>query len=457
MGLNKYLSKTLALVCLLTFVGGTQAVLPGLATRDGVPTLAPMLEKALPTVVNVEVQATVRGRRYSPFPFPFEEFFDLPKRRQNPRERQRSGTGSGVIINAAEGHVITNSHVIAQAETIFVKLHDGSRYEAEVIGTDPDTDVALLKIDADNLSAIPIGNSDQLKVGDFVIAIGNPFGLSHSVTSGIVSALSRSNLGIESYEDFIQTDASINPGNSGGALINLKGELVGINTAILGPSGGNIGIGFAIPINMATDVSKQILEHGEVRRGLLGVTVQSLTPDLADAFGISQTQGAVIAEVEPASPASEAGLESGDIVLAVNDKKIEGAADMRNFIGLLRAGTKISITILRDDEEKILTATITERQKTIVDGGKFSSKLEDALLQVVDEDAQPYEKAGILIREIETSSLAFNYGLRKGDLIVAVNRRRVEDFDDVEDAIDDDSTLLLNVQRGIRNLFIVLR
>ena len=454
MNSNKHLLKISLLTGLLLLASNLQAVLPGLSSRDGIPTLAPILEKALPAIVNIEVQATMKAQRNTPFPFPFDEFFNNPEQRQP--DRQRRGTGSGVIIDAQKGLLITNNHVVAQAETIFVKLQDGNRYQAEIVGSDSGTDIAILKIEADNLIGIPIGDSEKLKVGDFVIAIGNPFGLNHSVTSGIVSALSRSNLGIGSYEDFIQTDASINPGNSGGALINLKGELVGINTAILGPSGGNIGIGFAIPINMVTDISEQILEHGEVRRGLLGVIVQTLTPDLKDAFGIDQEQGAIISEVEPGSAADKAELKAGDIVLSVNGKTIESASDMRNFIGLLRSDTKISIKILRDKQEKIVVATITERKKTVAEGGKFSPQLKGTLLREVDEETQPYEEAGILIQEIKRRSVAFYHGLRKGDLILTVNNQRVKDLDGLEDALGGDQTLL-NVQRGKRRLFLVLK
>ena len=457
MKLNHF-SKAGVLTVLLLLTYTIQAALPtALLSRDGVPTLAPMLEKVLPTVVNIEVQATVRARQQSPFPFPFDDFFNMPNRPHEPQKKRRSGTGSGVIIDAAKGHIVTNNHVIAQADTIFVKLQDGNRYEATVVGADPDTDIAVLEIEADNLTAITIGDSEKLRVGDFVIAIGNPFGLSHSVTSGIVSGLSRSNLGIESYEDFIQTDASINPGNSGGALIDLNGRLIGINTAILGPSGGNIGIGFAIPINMVNDISEQILTYGEVRRGLLGVKVQSLTPDLADAFDIEQTRGAVIVEVEPDSPADGAGIEPGDVILAVNGRAVDGASDMRNYIGLLRAGTNVSIKILRDKKEKTLMAVITERKKTILNGKKFSLHLDDVLLQAVNQDTAPYKKSGILIKDIKPNSTAFGYGLRKGDLIVAVNRQRVKNFSDLENVMDNERALLLNLQRGIRSLFLILK
>ena len=262
-----------------------------LQTRDELPTLAPILEKAIPSVVHIETQATVMMRRQSPFQDPFfRRFFNIPP--DNAQPRRQGGAGSGVIIDRHKGYVITNSHVVRKTDDIIVTLDDGRRYEAEIVSEDPGADIAILKIEAENLQQAQMGDSEDLKVGDFVLAIGNPFGLEQSVTLGIVSALGRNGLGIESYEDFIQTDASINPGNSGGALINLRGEVIGINTAILGNSGGNIGIGFAIPINMVKDITQQLLQYGEVKRGRLGVVVQSLTPDLAKAFGTNRDSGA---------------------------------------------------------------------------------------------------------------------------------------------------------------------
>ena len=418
------------------------------------PTLAPMLEKVLPAVVHVETEATVLVERRTPFDDPFfRRFFGEPPRQQ---QRKRGGFGSGVIIDADKGHVITNSHVIAKAHNIVVALADGRRFEAEVVGSDPGTDIAILKIDAEDFIAIRIGDSEVLRVGDFVVAIGNPFGLGQSVTSGIVSGLGRSGLGIESYEDFIQTDAPINPGNSGGALINLRGDLIGINTAILGPNG-NIGIGFAIPVNMAMDVAEQLLEFGEVKRGLLGVSIQTLTPDLAKAFNAERDDGVVITMVSPDSAAERAGLEAGDIVLSINGKPTNTVADMRNFIGLLRIGSKITLEVLRGDNKMDITAVISDRKKTLLKGGEVDQRLAGILLQVVETDGHALRGDTILVKEIKTGSRVYRYGLREGDLIVAVNRRRVENFSEFRRALVRGRPILLRVHRGDRSLFLAVK
>ncbi|HNE00032.1 MAG TPA: trypsin-like peptidase domain-containing protein, partial [Plasticicumulans sp.] len=304
------------------------AALPWGAGSSELPTLAPMLEKATPAVVNVNTESHVRTPRNPLLDDPvFRRFFNLPKQ-PHERERKAQSLGSGVIVDAERGYVLTNHHVIEGADVISITLRDGRQLQAKLIGSDPDTDVAVVQVPAKNLSALPLADSDGLRVGDFVVAIGNPFGLGQTVTSGIVSALGRSGLGIEGYEDFIQTDASINPGNSGGALVNLRGELIGINTAILAPSGGNVGIGFAIPINMARQVMDQIVRHGAIRRGLLGVATQDLTPQLAQAFGIRTDQGAVISQIGAKSAAEKAGLRVGDVITT---------ASLRHKIAILRA------------------------------------------------------------------------------------------------------------------------
>ena len=316
-----------------------------------VPSLAPMLARITPGVVNIAVRGRVREQNpllQDPF---FRRFFNLPQDQQ-PQERETQATGSGVIIDAAQGYVLTNGHVAANATRIEVTTKDNRRLTAKLIGTDADTDIAVLQIPAGNLTAVPLGDSDRLQVGDFVLAIGNPFGLGQTVTSGIVSALGRSGLGVEGYEDFIQTDASINPGNSGGPLVNLRGECIGINTAILTPGGGNVGIGFAVPINMARKVMEQILRFGEVKRGRIGVAIQDLTPDLAQAMNTTHTTGAVIARVDPGSPAERAGLHSGDLVVAVNGVAVRGGTQLRNMIGLARIGEDIELTVDRRGAER---------------------------------------------------------------------------------------------------------
>ena len=427
------------------------------ATSAGaLPTLAPMLERTMPAVVNIATEEVIEiYRRPHPFsndPF-FRRFFGFPEFEEGKKqERRRSGAGSGVIIDAQEGYIITNAHVVKAADNIYVTLDNDRRYTAEIVGVDEEADIAVIAIDAEDLVEISIGDSEAIKVGDFAIAIGNPFQLAHTVTLGIVSALGRSGLGIESYEDFIQTDASINPGNSGGALVDLEGRLIGINTAILGASR-NVGIGFAIPVNMAMNITEQLIEHGEVKRGRLGVIVQTLTQDLADAFGLDQEKGVVITEVEPGSSAEKSGIEPGDIILSVNGREIEDSADIRNYIGLLRMGSKVVLEVLRDDDKLEITAYITARKIASADGDRYDRRLSGAVLSESDD----VEKPGIEIKEVKGGSAAQRNGLREGDIIVATNRRTVRDFDDFKALIKEDKPLLLKVLRGSYSMFLVLR
>ena len=363
--------------------------------------------------------------------------------------------GSGVIFDADDGYIVTNSHVIDKAEDIVVTLENGQRFDATVIGKDPGADIAVIQVEADNLTEIPLGDSDDLRQGDFVVAIGNPFGLGQTVTSGIVSALGRSGLGIESYEDFIQTDASINPGNSGGALVNLRGELIGINTAIYG-SGGNIGIGFAIPVNMAKQITSQLLEHGEVRRGRLGFVVQDLTPELAEAFGVARKKGVVVARVEAKSPAQKAGVRVGDIIVTVNGREVENSAQVRNEIGMLRVGAKVQIEVLRNGKTRTLTASVGKQLKQTVSGKSLSDKLAGAKFSEAPEDPSRGTAAGIQV--VKVGGRAAASGIRKGDIIISVNRKRVKTVSDMKAAIKKNpKTLLLNIQRERRGLFILIR
>jgi len=322
-----------------------------------------MLREVTSGVVNIAVRAHAQSENpllNDPF---FRRFFELPDVQEEPREV--SASGSGVIVDARRGYVLTNNHVVAEAEAIEVTTKDNQRFRAKLVGRDPGTDVAVLQIPAQGLQAVPLGDSDRLEVGDYVVAIGNPFGLGQTVTSGIVSALGRGGLRVEGYEDFIQTDASINPGNSGGALVNLRGRLVGINTAILAPSGGNVGIGFAVPINMARSVMDQIVEYGEVRRGRVGIAVQDLTPEIAKAMHIGATEGAVVAQVEPGSAAERAGLRRGDVVVAIDGVQVRSATQVRNHVGLKRVGQPVALTVDRNGSRQVLTATIQEVQKTV--------------------------------------------------------------------------------------------
>jgi serine protease DegQ len=329
---------------------------PLLDPARGVLTMAPLLAGVTPGVVNIAVRSRVERARNPLFDDPFfRRFFDLPA---VPREREVLSAGSGVIVDAARGYILTNGHVVANPAEIQVTLKDRRTYPARLVGSDPATDVALLKIDAPGLTAVAFGDSDRLEVGDVVIAIGNPFGLGQTVTSGIVSALGRSGLGLEGYEDFIQTDASINPGNSGGALVNSKGELVGINTAIIGPNGSNIGIGFAVPANMAKAVIAQLVEHGAVRRGRLGITIEDLTPAWAGDMHLELPGGAVITHVEPSSAAARAGIAPGDVIVRANGQPIQDAGDLRNLVGLLPVGSDLQIVLYRDGRQRALSARV---------------------------------------------------------------------------------------------------
>ena len=440
----------LGLVVILTPVSGA----PAAGSNNLVlPTLAPMLEKTTPAVVNISTTGKVIVR--DPFfddPF-FRRFFDVPEQR---RERRISGLGSGVIVDANDGYIVTNSHVIDKAEDIVVTLEDGQRFNAKVIGKDPGADIAVIQIDAERLTEIALGDSDNLRQGDFVVAIGNPFGLGQTVTSGIVSALGRSGLGIESYEDFIQTDASINPGNSGGALVNLRGELIGINTAIYGSGGGNIGIGFAIPVNMARQIISQLVEHGEVRRGRLGFVVQDLTPELAEAFGVARKKGVVVARVEAKSPAQKAGIKVGDVITAVNGREVDNSAQVRNEIGLLRVGSEVEIEVLRDGKTRSLTASVGRRTTYTVSGNTLSEKLAGAKFSEAQEDPSRRTAAGIEV--VQARGKAASAGLRKGDIVISVNRERVKTIKDMKAAIKKNpEALLLNIQRASRGLFILIR
>ena len=359
---SKFFSALFFAMCSF-FVVSANAALPQEIDGEELPSLAPMLENVTPAVVNIATEGRVKQRQSPLFSDPFfRHFFKIP---DQPIERKTSSLGSGVIVDSKRGLVLTNNHVIANAVQITVTLRDGRQVEAEIVGADPETDIAVLKMTAENLTALTTTDSDDLRVGDFVVAIGNPFGLGQTVTSGIISALSRSGLGIEEYEDFIQTDASINPGNSGGALVNLRGELVGINTAIFSQSGASHGIGFAIPINLALQIMEQILNTGEVKRGFLGVSIQDISPELAEAFGLTRKNGALINKVLKDSPADKAGLLPGDIVISIDGKKIRNANDVRNRIGLLPVGEKIKFKLLRDGKEfdlVVLVDEVTERE-----------------------------------------------------------------------------------------------
>lgn len=428
-----------------------QATFPPSVAGQPLPSLAPMLERSMPAVVNISTSTQIEVAENPLMQDPvFRHFFQIPNQ---PRRQQKNSLGSGVIIDSAQGLVLTNNHVIDKADKIMVTLTDGRQLNAELVGTDPEADVAVIQIAADNLTELPIADSSQLKVGDFVVAIGNPFGLGQTVTSGIISALGRSGLGIEGYEDFIQTDASINPGNSGGALVNLRGEFIGMNTAILAPTGGNVGIGFAIPSNMIMTLKDSLVKHGEVRRGLLGVTTQDLSPELVKAFDLKNKRGAVISRVENNSPAARAGLEPGDIIVSVNGREVKNSYDIRNMIGLMQIGDKVTLDFFRNNALNQATATLGKPQRPQMAGDKLHPALRGTLLSVTQKD----QVEGVLIEKIDTASTAWRVGLRPGDVIVSANRYRIRNLDDLTQAVNAKGALMINIQRGQEAFFLVLQ
>ncbi|MED5388247.1 MAG: DegQ family serine endoprotease [Pseudomonadota bacterium] len=444
-------------LCVIVF-SPAQAALPS-ATGDGdrLPSLAPMLEKTSPAVVNIAIETRIRTARNPLMEDPFfRRFFNIPEQQ---RERRAASAGSGVIVDAKAGYVLTNAHVVKNADTIEVTLTDGRELSAELVGTDDEVDLAVLKLEsADDLTQISIADSTGLRVGDFVVAIGNPFGLGQTVTSGIVSALGRTGLGIEGYESFIQTDASINPGNSGGALVNLRGELVGINTAIIAPAGGNVGIGFAIPTEMAENVMHQLIEHGEVRRGVLGVTIQDLSAELAEAFGVERKNGVVITQVMEDSAAAKAGIKSGDVVIAVDGRPVKRAADLRNIVGMSPVGEKVTLTVLRDGKQRKMTAVISESTQQTAGGEAISKFLEGASLRDLRKGELKHADSGVLVDTVEQGSPAWRAGLRRGDVIINANRQDVETMAQLRSAISDkEGTLLLRVNRNGGVFFVVIR
>lgn len=430
------------------------AALPLSVQGNSLPSLAPMLEKVTPAVVSVAVEGTQVSKQHLPEQFRF--FFGPNFPTEQLQERPFRGLGSGVIIDAKKGYIVTNYHVINGAEKIRVQLHDGREYKAELIGGDKMSDIALLKLEkAKNLTAIQIADSDQLRVGDFTVAIGNPFGLGQTVTSGIVSALGRSGLNIENFENFIQTDAAINSGNSGGALINLNGELIGINTAILGPNGGNVGIGFAIPANMMKNLTDQILEFGEVKRGMLGVQGGEVTSELAEALGYESSKGAFVSQVMPDSAADKAGLKAGDVIVSVNDKPISTFSELRAKVATLGAGKQVTLGVVRDGETHRFNVTLDEQNDTKTSAEELHEGLSGAeLSNTTKEDAI----AGVKITAVKEDSPAHAYQLQKGDIIIGVNRHRVTNLADLRAVLDKDPNVLaLNIQRGNRSIYLVVR
>ncbi|MDP2573821.1 Do family serine endopeptidase [Vibrio penaeicida] len=430
------------------------AALPVAVSGEQLPSLAPMLEKVTPAVVSIAVEGKHVATQRVPEAFRFFFGPDFPA--EQVQERPFRGLGSGVVIDAEKGHIVTNYHVIKGADEIRVQLHDGREYDAELIGGDEMSDVALLKLEkSDNLTQIVLADSDKLRVGDFTVAIGNPFGLGQTVTSGIVSALGRSGLNVQNFENFIQTDAAINSGNSGGALVNLNGELIGINTAILGPNGGNVGIGFAIPANMMKNLTQQILEFGQVKRGLLGVQGSEITSELAEALGYESNKGAFVSQVVPESAADEAGLEAGDVIVSLNGKSISTFGELRAKIATLGAGKEITIGVIRDGKNKTFDATLQEAGDNKTRADKLHEGLAGAELSNTDNNDA---LSGVKVTSVEKGSPADAYQLKEGDIIIGVNRTRVKNLGQLRAILENKPNVLaLNIQRGERTIYLVVR
>ncbi|HEX4152614.1 MAG TPA: Do family serine endopeptidase [Steroidobacteraceae bacterium] len=440
----------------VSFSGVAAVVSPPAASEAApMPSLAPMVKRVSPAVVNIATRGTIKekpGQRNPLLDDPFfRQFFNVPPDAK-PHERPFQSAGSGVIVDARNGYIITNFHVIENANEITVTLLDNRSFPAKVVGSDEGADIAVLQAKQPNLVAMAIGDSSRLEVGDYVVAIGNPFGLQHTVTAGIVSALGRTGINPEGYEDFIQTDASINPGNSGGALVNLRGELVGINSAILSGSGGNIGIGFAIPVNMAKGVMDQLIKYGQVKRGVLGVNIYDVTPDIAKEFGLVDASGALVAGVSQGSSAERAGIKTGDIIVSVNGTPVKNAHELRNSIGMLQIGEQVEIGLLRDGKPRKVSAQVAERGDTEVAGAaEIHHGLEGADL------ADAPDGAGVLVRGVSEGSPASIAGLKSNDLIVGIGRTPVQNLKTLREAAKGVNLLMLDVRRGPSTLLIPIR
>ncbi len=450
------------------FLGSAHA--QGWARND----LPDVIERVVPAVVNISSKKVIEARGDFDHPFFSDPFFrrffgdEFYRRFNMPRERVERNLGSGVIIRE-DGYILTNNHLVEQAEAVLVTMPDETEYDAEIVGTDPRSDIAVLKIDAKGLPALELGSSSELRLGQVVLAIGYPFGIGQTVTMGIVSALGRSDLNLVDFEDFIQTDAAINPGNSGGALINIRGELIGINTAILSRTGGSQGIGFAIPIDLANSVMGSIIEHGRVIRGWLGVQIQDMTPQMADVFDLEEARGVIIADVTDDSPAMKGGIEQGDVILVFDKKEVGDASELQQLVAVTEPGTKVEVEVLRDGEIEKLKVRVGESPDTAEKGEEEDDEGASSLLAglEVDELSDNYRRQlnlparmrGVVITKINPGSPIAESGLREGDVIVEVNRKRVKDFDDFNEKLErvgEDKVLLL-VYRGGNHFYVLAR
>jgi len=427
---------------------------------SNVPSLAPMIERISPAVVNISVSELDRDNPLANDEF-FRRFFDFDPPPDGKHERVEAA-GSGVIVDAKLGYILTNHHVVENADKITVTLSDNRSLSAKVVGSDQGSDLAVLKVASSELVDMPLGDSNKLRVGDYVVAIGNPFGFSNTVTSGIVSALGRSGINRDAYEDFIQTDASINPGNSGGALVNLNGELVGINSAIISRSGGNIGIGFAIPVNMVRSVMQQLISYGSVSRGLLGVGIQDITPELAETYGLHDNSGALVLSVSPNSAAERAGIQINDVIVSINEHRVRDSGSLKASVGILRPGDTVQVSLIRDGRERKVTTTlgeltaaaaVAEEPKEEEDTAQLDPVFEGAEL----ENSQSGGVPGLLVARVDPGSAAAERGLRPGDIITKVNRVRVRNLMEATQIIDGARSIMLEVQRGNRSQLILMR
>ena len=452
----------LAAAVAMTAPGQTaQAQVPARIGGQEFPSLAPLVKQVEPAVVSIATKGSISAPANPLMEDPFfRRFFGFPDQQQQQRRRQVQSAGSGVIVDAARGYILTNHHVVENAEEIQVFLTDNRSLKAKVVGSDSGTDIAVIQVEnGRNLVQMKLGDSDAVEVGDFVLAIGNPFGLQHTVTSGIVSALGRSGINPDGYEDFIQTDASINPGNSGGALVNLRGELVGINSAIFSNSGGNIGIGFAIPVNMAKSIMSQILQYGEVKRGLLGVSISDFNADSAKAYGVEGTsEGALVQEVMDDSAAEKAGILVGDVIVAVDGQRIKSASDLRNTVGLKRSGDNVRVEVVREGKRRQLTARLSEASSTIrITGEGIHPGLAGASLANHEGAPDQFAGPGVRVESVEPDSPAALAGILANDIIVSVNRIRVRNVHELQQAAGQQNLLILSIRRGNRNLLLQIR
>ncbi|WP_297822641.1 DegQ family serine endoprotease [uncultured Paraglaciecola sp.] len=454
--MRKVVNRFLVACCVVTASMSvslvSSAAIPFFSSDNNqIPSLAPMLDKATPAIVSISVEGTQVSRQR--VPEMFKHFFGGTE--EQVQERPFKGLGSGVIIDANKGYVVTNNHVVDNADDITVKLTDGREFKAKKLGSDDQSDIALLKIDPDALIAMPLSDSDELRVGDFVVAIGNPFGLNQTVTSGIVSALGRSGLNIGGYENFIQTDAAINRGNSGGALVSLRGELVGINTAIFGPNGGNVGIGFAIPSNMMKSLVDQIIEFGEVRRGLLGIMGQDIDSGLADAMNLDVNQGAFVSEVSPDSAADKGGIQAGDIITEINNRAVASFQELRAKVASSGAGAKLELTVLRKGKREKLNVVLGDATQNVVVAKEIHPALEGATLT---NGKSEQGDNGVVVSGIGPRSPASRIGLKDGDVIIGINRKKVDNLVQLRTELEEaKGVIALNVKRGISSLYLVIR